>query len=117
FQSSIPLFNSFTKVNVNKIVSEKLLGISKQKYPMHVSDILLEALERRDDIYILNHIDILFDPQLKINPIQLFEQLSKTYKLIVEWPGKYNNHQLLYAEYGHPEYFVSADFEGKIFIK
>src|SRR5690625_1282466 len=83
FQSSIPLFNSFTKVNVNKIVSEKLLGISKQKYPMHVSDILLEALERRDDIYILNHIDILFDPQLKINQIQLFEHLSKKYKQIL----------------------------------
>jgi|SRR5690625_1323842 len=117
FQSTIPFLESFTKVNVNKIVSEKLLGIPRQKYPMYVNDILVEALDDQDDTYILQHIDILFDSQLKINPVKLFEQLSKHYQLIVEWPGKYENNQLSYAEYGHPEYFLSDKFEGEIFIK
>lgn len=105
------------EININKLLSEKLLEIPKQKYPMFVYDILLEALRDKDDLYILQHIDILFDPQLKINPTQLFEELSKSYKLIVEWPGRYDEGRLYYAEYGHPEYFMSNHFEGKVVVE
>ena len=117
FNTTIPLLDKFTEINVSKVLSEKLLEISKHKYPMYVNDILIESLESKEEIYILKYIEILFDPQLKINPVQLFEQLSKTYKLIVEWPGSYKDNQLFYGEYGHHEYYVSGKFEGKVFIK
>ena len=116
-KSTIPLLGNFSKINVNKTLSEGLLEIPKSKYPMYVSDILLGTLKDKNEIYILQHIDILFDPQLKIIPTQLFEQISKTYQLIVEWPGKFEDGHLIYAEYGHPEYFNSNDYEGKVFIK
>lgn len=105
------------EMNINKILSAELLEIPKQKYPMYVYDILLEALQDKDDLYILTNIEILFDPQLKINPTQLFEELSKSYKLIVEWPGRYDEGRLYYAEYGHPEYFMSNHFEGKVVVE
>lgn len=116
-QSIVHKFGICKKININKLLSEKLLEIPKQKYPMFVYDILLEALQDKDDLYILQHIDILFDPQLKINPTQLFEELSKSYKLIVEWPGRYDDGRLYYAEYGHPEYFMSNHFEGKVVVE
>lgn len=116
-QSIVDKFENSKKININKLLSEKLLEIPKQKYPMFVYDILLEALRDKDDLYILQHIDILFDPQLKINSTQLFEELSKSYKLIVEWPGRYEDGRLYYAEFGHPEYFMSDHFEGKVFAQ
>lgn len=116
-QSIVDKFENSKKININKLLSEKLLEIPKQKYPMFVYDILLEALRDKDDLYILQHIDILFDPQLKINSTQLFEELSKSYKLIVEWPGRYKDGRLYYAEFGHPEYFMSDHFEGKVFAQ
>lgn len=116
-KSTIPLFGNFSKINVNKTLSEGLLEVPKSKYPMHVSGLLLESLKDTEEIYLLQHIDILFDPQLKTIPTQLFEQISKTYPLIVEWPGRFEDNKLVYAEFGHPEYFASKDFEGKIIIK
>ncbi|MBB5147555.1 hypothetical protein HNQ35_002784, partial [Cerasibacillus quisquiliarum] len=64
-QSIVDKFENSKKININKLLSEKLLEIPKQKYPMFVYDILLEALRDKDDLYILQHIDILFDPQSK----------------------------------------------------
>jgi len=114
---TIPLLDEYKKVNVNRLLSENLVSLPKQKYPMYVEDILMQFLKDKEEIYILQHIDILFDPILQIHPVRLLENLSKTYQLIVEWPGMYVDGQLVYAEFGHPEFFICQDFEGKVFIK
>lgn len=106
---------SFTKLNVNLLVSEGLLSVSKEQYPLVVDDLFMNTLKDRQSIYYLQHIHILFDPQLKIHPIRLLENLSKTYKLVVEWPGIFQNEKLIYAKYGHPEYFECSDYEAKIY--
>ncbi|WP_139368265.1 BREX-3 system P-loop-containing protein BrxF [Evansella clarkii] len=115
FSASIPILDEMEKINVNSVISESLISIPKHKYPMFMEDILRNAFADEEKIYILQHIDILFDPQLKINPVRLLENLSKSYRLLVDWPGRYIDGQLIYAEYGHPEYFVSSDFEGVIY--
>lgn len=117
FHTRIPLLDDYVKVNVNRVLSESLISIPKQKYPMYIDELLEKVLKSKEDIYILQHNDILFDPVLQTNLVRLLENLSKTYKLIVEWPGKYVDGRLIYAEYGHPEYFVSGNFEGKVHIK
>lgn len=96
-------------------MSEGLLPVSKEQYPLVVDDIFINTLNDRNCIYYLQNINILFDPQLKIHPIRLLENLSKTYKLVVEWPGNFHNDKLIYAKYGHPEYFTCSDYEGKIY--
>lgn len=115
--TTIPLLDQYEKIDVNRILSESLISIPKPKYPMYINEILEKVLKDQESIYVLQHIDILFDPALQINPVRLLENLSKTYKLIVEWPGRYIDGQLIYAEYGHPEYFYCQDFEGKIHVK
>ncbi|ASN03848.1 BREX-3 system P-loop-containing protein BrxF [Virgibacillus necropolis] len=117
FHTRIPLLDDYEKVNVNRVLSEGLISVPKQKYPMYIDELLEKVLKSKENIYILQHNDILFDPVLQTNPVRLLENLSKTYKLIVEWPGRYVDGRLIYAEYGHPEYFVSGDFEGKVYIK
>ncbi|WP_346208237.1 BREX-3 system P-loop-containing protein BrxF [Caldifermentibacillus hisashii] len=114
---TIPSLDEYKKVNVNRLLSENLVSLPKQKYPMYVEDILMQFLKDKEEIYILQHIDILFDPILQIHPVRLLENLSKTYQLIVEWPGMYVDGQLVYAEFGHPEFFICQDFEGKVYIK
>lgn len=101
-------------VNLNLFLSERLLGTSKNTYPLLVEELLQERMNDSQRIYLLNYIDILFDPLLKTNPIRLLENLSKRNKIIAVWPGRYIDEKLIYAESGHPEYFVAEDFEGKI---
>jgi hypothetical protein len=101
-------------VNLNLFLSERLLGVSKNNYPLLVEELLHERVNDKQKIYLLNYLDILFDPLLKTNPIRLLENLSKSHKIISVWPGRYIDGKLIYAESGHPEYFVSEDFEGEI---
>lgn len=101
-------------VNLNLFLSERLLGASKNTYPILVEELLHERVNDNQKIYLLNYLDILFDPLLKTNPIRLLENLSKRHKIIAVWPGRYKDGKLIYAESGHPEYFVGEDFEGEI---
>ncbi|MGG2093481.1 BREX-3 system P-loop-containing protein BrxF [Bacillus sp. S13(2024)] len=101
-------------LNLNLVISEGLINVAKGKYPLYIEEILQDATHNSAKIYCLMHIDILFDPSLQTNPVRLLENLSKRRKLIVMWPGSYRSGKLIYAESGHPEYFVCEDFEGKV---
>ncbi|GAE27479.1 hypothetical protein JCM9140_3627 [Halalkalibacter wakoensis JCM 9140] len=102
-------------VNVNLVLSEKLKDLSKAKYPLYVEDILSDYFQQvNSEWFWLGNIEILFDKQLHINPVRLLENQSKRYKLIVSWPGVLEENKLIYAEPGHPEYFVCNEFEGRI---
>ncbi|MGM0840267.1 MAG: BREX-3 system P-loop-containing protein BrxF [Bacillota bacterium] len=115
--TKIPIIDKCSKLNVNYILSEKLLNISKNKYPLYVEEILLNEFVDESEVYFLQHIDILFDPVLQVHPIRLLENISKKYKLVIDWPGRYEDNRLYYAEYGHPEYFSCHDYEGKVILK
>lgn len=93
------------KLNINLKLSEKLLVIPLKDYYWHVTDFLLSFMEDDKAIYILDHIDILFDPLLAIQPINILESISRYRKIIVIWPGEYREGKLFYAEPQHSEYF------------
>lgn len=117
FNTNIPSLVNAEQININYILSEQLINVEESDYPFKVERILSDVMDDRSKLYYLQHIDILFDSKLKINPVKLLENLSKVYKLIVDWPGEYKDNTLIYGEYGHPEYFTYKDFEGSIFIK
>lgn len=103
-------------LNLNLLLSEALLDIPKSKYPLYVEDIIRKLFHDSTKTYVLNHIDILFDPALQTHPIRLLENISKLNMLVVIWPGTFENGLLKYAESGHPEYFICSDFEGKLIL-
>lgn len=102
-------------VNVNLVLSEKLKDLPRSKYTMYVDDILSDYFQKFNcELLWLGDIEILFDKQLHINPIRLLENMSKRYKIIVSWAGNAADNKLIYAEPGHPEYYICNDFEGKV---
>lgn len=110
----VSLNSDIEVLNVNLILSESLVSVSKNKYPLYVEDVMQQKINNSSKIYLLQYIDILFDPVLQINPIRLLENISKRNKLIVIWPGVYKKEHLIYAENGHPEYYSNSNFEGKV---
>jgi len=102
------------EININLIVSEALIQIPKNKYPLQIENIINNSLQTQNELYYLNYIDILFSPELRVDPIRLLENLSKSNKIIVNWPGNYVDETLTYAEYGHPEYYECHDYKGKV---
>ncbi|WP_338472804.1 BREX-3 system P-loop-containing protein BrxF [Niallia sp. XMNu-256] len=112
--SSLSIHNYIKVLNLNLLLSKALLDIPKTKYPMYVEELVRGLFHDPLKIYLLQHIEILFDPALQTHPIRLLENISKQIKIIVVWPGTYENGKLNYAESGYPEYFTCADFEGKV---
>ncbi|MSP14287.1 MAG: BREX-3 system P-loop-containing protein BrxF [Chloroflexi bacterium] len=49
-------------------------------------------------------IDLLFEPSLALDPPTIFKQAGRTTRLIVTWPGSFENEILAYAVTGHAHY-------------
>jgi hypothetical protein len=52
---------------------------------------------------LLDHIEILFLPQLKIDLVDTLVRASRRRPLCVSWPGRAEQGRLKYADYNHPE--------------
>jgi hypothetical protein len=91
-------------INVNLELSENLLEMNAQKRTLKVSGIFDKILGKDLQIVILDNIEILFDVELKQDPLSLLQKSSRNRTIIASWSGKVKNKKLIYAEPGHPEY-------------
>jgi hypothetical protein len=98
---------NYPYINLNLTLSERLLNFSNiERSLLDLDDIMSNIMNKNtSDVIILDNIEIVFDPELKRNPLQLFRHISRNHTIIVSWPGKYENQKLSYAEPYHPEYF------------
>jgi|SRR5690625_1666994 len=92
-------------LNVNLLVSERLLGLSPKQRTLHLGKVMEEVVQPSGDTpTLLDNIEILFDPQLQQDPLRLLQMLSRRGALVVAWPGVVDGESLIYAEPGHPEH-------------
>ena len=53
---------------------------------------------------LLDNLEVLFEPSLKINPLDLIKRLAHSRRVVAVWPGEMRDDRLVYASMGHPEY-------------
>ena len=53
---------------------------------------------------LLDNLEVLFEPSLKINPLDLIKRLAHARSVVAVWPGELWDDRLVYARLGHPEY-------------
>ena len=68
---------------------------------------LTHAVVGRQQGIALDQIEILFDPELQIDPFRFIRTLSHSQLILLSWPGTCDPSRLIYARPGHPEYRVS----------
>lgn len=54
--------------------------------------------------FLLDNLEVLFDPDLNVDPYRLLTGLARTRIVVAAWPGTWRNNQLTYAFPGHREY-------------
>ena len=92
-------------VNLNLVLTERLLELTRKQRALRVKRILLEELDRVEgQPILLDNIESLFDPELAQDPMRLLQGLSRNRTLAATWPGTYDGRYLTYAEPGHPEW-------------
>jgi hypothetical protein len=90
---------------VGRYLSDSLLELPPKPRPMEIRHRLTEVLmTSAPEPLVCTHIDLLFEPVLRLNPLALFRQLSKVNSLVVLWLGEYDGSILTYAVPDHARY-------------
>ena len=98
-------FRGTPVINVNLEMSRALLEVPRAQRSVTAPRVLKELVEATPgDTVDLDNIEILFAPDLKLDPLRALRQLSRDRTLVASWNGRVEGDRLLYAEPSHPEY-------------
>jgi len=104
-------------INLNLRLSEELLEVPVNRRSRKVSQLVDRIVnETEGDILCLEHIELLFQPQLQQDPMRILENISRNKVILVGWNGEYENGSLTYAEPEHPEYRQYNGLEASVIV-
>lgn len=91
-------------ININLHISKALLELNEKQRQLKLSELMKHAVNGKGNTVFLDNIEILFDAQLKQNPLRLLQGLSRNLTILSSWNGSVEKGKLTYAEPGHSEY-------------
>ncbi len=91
-------------VNVNLELSKRMLELTHRDRSLRVQHLLSIIIDVIDELVLLDNVELLFDINLKQDPLRLLKQLSRNKTVVVSWNGLLIDGFLTYAVPGHPEY-------------
>ena len=90
-------------LNLNLEIARRLLDLTARKRRLALPDALEEAVGGHE-IVLLDHLEILFDPALRQDPLRLLQGVSRDRTVVAAWPGTMEAGCLSYAAPDHPEH-------------
>lgn len=88
--------------NVGVDLGALIQDVSPRHRPVRIERALRELVP--EEAAVLTRIELLFAPDLAVQPLQLLRKLRRSRPVVVHWPGEYVDGDLVYAHPGHPEY-------------
>lgn len=99
-------------LNVSLTLAEALLPLPRTERIGEVGRQLeTRVLAEKADVVVLDNIEVLFLPELRVDVLARFRQLARHRTLLVAWPGRWSAGTLSYADPEHPEYFEDRTVE------
>lgn len=94
-------------LDLSKELSQKLLPVTREKRAALAPALLQEIFNSREEaVVIMDNIEILFLPELDLDPLTVLAKLSREKTLVVAWVGRYDGSHLSWSEPGHPDYKI-----------
>lgn len=107
----------FDMLNLNLRLSERLLELTQKQRSVRVQRLLSELVEAdAEDVVLLDNIEVLFDRDLRLDPLRVLQQLARNRTVVAAWPGIFIEGALTYAEPGHPEAQKYIDPEATVVL-
>lgn len=91
-------------ININLALSSELLELTAKQRSLRLPSILNQVADKAGLPVVLDNLEILFDKNLKQDPLRLLQGISRNSAVIASWNGTFDKGRLFYAEIGHPEY-------------
>lgn len=97
--------SGYPLLNVNLCLSERILDVTVRQRALRTPKLLDELIGTAGaNVVLLDNIEMLFDRDLRQDPLRLLQRLSRSRTVVAAWPGEVVGIDLVYAEPGHPEY-------------
>lgn len=90
--------------NVNLVLSGELLELTAKQRSLRLPGIFDQIANKTQSPVVLDNLEILFNKDLKQDPLRLLQGISRNRSVVASWNGAMTFGRLLYAETGHPEY-------------
>jgi hypothetical protein len=92
--------------NVGVKLGHRLAATPVSERGFSINELLREITDsaRGDAPLLLDNLEVLFEPSLKINPLDIIKRLAHSRRVVAVWPGEMRDDRLVYANMGHPEY-------------
>lgn len=91
-------------ININLELSAELLELTTKQRTLRLPGTLEEIAYKAKTTVVLDNLEILFDKDLKQDPLRLLQGISRNRPVVASWNGTTSGSKLMYAEAGHPEY-------------
>ena len=93
-------------LNVGVTLGRRLAVTPASSRGFSTNELLREITDNAggDAPLLLDNLEVLFEPSLKINPLDLIKRLAHARSVVAVWPGELRDDRLVYARLGHPEY-------------
>jgi len=92
-------------LNLGLELSRRLLSLTNKQRKLMVAEIIEEIFDEQDaTTLVIDNTEVVFDPNLKLNPSGLLKNISRNRLLVWSWNGEQDGDQLIYSYAGHPEY-------------
>jgi hypothetical protein len=92
--------------NVGVKLGHRLAATPVSERGFSTNELLREITDsaRGDAPLLLDNLEVLFEPSLKINPLDFIKRLAHLRRVVAVWPGEMRDDRLVYANMGHPEH-------------
>ena len=90
-------------INVNLALSAELLELTARQRALRLPGILDRVMGATQPLAVLDNLEILFDKDLKQDPLRLLYGISRNRSVVASWNGITTDGKLIYAEPGHAE--------------
>ena len=93
-------------VNIGLELGRRLAATPNSKRGFSAGELLREIAdrERTADPLLLDNLELLFEPSLQVNPLDLVRRLAHSKRVVAVWPGELRGDRLIYADMSHPEH-------------
>lgn len=92
-------------LNINLALATRIHDLTKRQRRLRAAVMVEDAIaEHGGDVVFLDNIEMMFHPDLALDPLALLQSLARTRTVVAAWRGQYRNGILTYSEPSHPEH-------------
>lgn len=94
------------RISLGLELGRRLAATPNSKRGFSVGELLRELTNQTqaEAPLLLDNLEVLFEPSLEVNPLELLRRLAISKRVVAVWPGELRNDRLVYADMSHPEH-------------